>query len=92
MCEWHLRRFLCASYWCWRMVLGWLVEAVLAVLPPAEDGRVLLVVDGTYKAKTARKHPLVKGQKGTFQSLEPLCVRIGGVGVNAAVGSIPDSG
>ena len=43
VCEWHLRRFLCASYWCWRMVLGWLVEAVLAVLPPAADGRVLLV-------------------------------------------------
>ena len=67
VCEWHLRRFLCASYWCWRMVLGWLVEAVLAVLPPAADGRVLLVVDGTYKAKTARKHPLVK--KGRFNRL-----------------------
>ena len=35
VCEWHIRRLLCASYWCWRMVLGWLVEAVLAVLPPA---------------------------------------------------------
>lgn len=64
VCEWHLRRFLCASYWCWRMVLGWLVESVLAVLPPAADGRVLLVVAGTYKAKPARKHPLVK--KGRF--------------------------
>ena len=59
-CEWHLRRLLCASYWCWRMVLGQLVETVLTMFPPAEDGRVLLVVDGTYKAKTVRKHPLVK--------------------------------
>ena len=44
------------------MVLGWLVEAALAVLPPAADGRVL-VVDGPYKAKTVRKHPLVKKLK-----------------------------
>ena len=64
VCEWHLRRLLCASYWCWRMVLGHLIESVLAVLPPDEGGRVLVVVDGTYKAKTARQHPLVK--KGRF--------------------------
>ena len=30
------------------------------VLPAAEDGVVLLIVDGTYKEKTAKKHPLVK--------------------------------
>ena len=65
VCEWHVRRLLCASYWCWRMVLGWLVEAVLAMLPPPADGRVL-VVDGTYKVKTVQTS---LGQKGAFQSL-----------------------
>ena len=38
LCEWHLRRLLCASYWCWRMVLG-----PLAVLPPDGAGQVLLL-------------------------------------------------
>ena len=35
ICEWHLRRLLCAFYWCFRAVLWWFVEAVLAVPPPA---------------------------------------------------------
>ena len=36
--EWHLRRLLYATYWSWRLLLGYLVEAVIAGLPPAEDG------------------------------------------------------
>lgn len=69
LCEWHLRRFLCANYWCWRMVLEWMVQAVLAVLPPPEDGILLVVGDGTYKSKTGKKNPLAK--KGRQQSQGP---------------------
>jgi hypothetical protein len=69
LCEWHLRRFLCAHYWCWRMVLSWMVQAVLSVLPPPEDGIVLVVGDGTYKGKTGKKNPLAK--KGRQQSQGP---------------------
>ena len=58
--EWHLRRLLYATYWSWRLLLGYLVDAVIAGLPAAEDGRVLVIVDGTYKAKVAKKHPLVR--------------------------------
>ena len=81
ICEWHLRRLLCASYWCWRTVLWWFVEAVLQVLPPAQDGVVLLIVDGTYKEKTAKKHPLVKKARldaysGYFRGLQILIVML----------------
>ena len=69
LCEWHLRRFLCANYWCWRLVLAWMVEAVLAVLPPPEDGVLLVLGDGTYKSKTGKKNPLAK--KGRQQCLGP---------------------
>lgn len=53
ICEWHLRRFLYANYWCFRIVLWWFVDAVLAVLPPPQDGVVYAVVDKTVKDKTA---------------------------------------
>ena len=69
ICEWHLRRFLYAGYWCWRVLLYRLVDAVIAVLPPPEDGVVYLIGDGTYKDKTAKKHPLVK--KGRLTSYGP---------------------
>ena len=69
ICEWHLRRFLYASYWCWRVLLYRLVDAVIAVLPPPEDGIVYAIGDGTYKDKTAQKHPLVK--KGRLTSYGP---------------------
>ena len=69
ICEWHLRRFLYASYWCWRVLLYRLVNAVIAVLPPPEDGIVYAIGDGTYKDKTAQKHPLVK--KGRLTSYGP---------------------
>ncbi len=69
ICEWHLRRFLYAGYWCCRVLLFQLVEAVLAVLPPPEDGIVYVIGDGTYKDKTAKQHPLVK--KGRLTSYGP---------------------
>ena len=69
ICERHLRRFLYASYWCWRVLLYRLVDAVIAVLPPPEDGIVYAIGDGTYKDKTAQKHPLVK--KGRLTSYGP---------------------
>ena len=69
ICEWHLRRFLYASYWCWRVLLYRVVDAVIAVLPPPEDGIVYAIGDGTYKDKTAQKHPLVK--KGRLTSYGP---------------------
>jgi hypothetical protein len=40
ICAWHLRRFFSASDWWVRLVLRWLVDAVLAILPPPEDGVV----------------------------------------------------
>lgn len=67
--EWHLRQLLCANYWCWRLVLDWMVQAVLAVLSPPEDGLLLVVGDGTYKSKTGTKNPLAK--KGRQQSQGP---------------------
>ncbi len=81
LCEWHLRRFLCASYWCWRVVLWWFVEAVLEVLPSSEDGTVLLIVDGTYKEKTAKKHPLVRKTRldrfsGYFRGFQMVVVML----------------
>ena len=69
ICEWHLRRFLYAGYWCWRVLLSRLVDAVIAVLPPPEDGVVYLIGDGTYKGKTAKHHPLVK--KGRLTTYGP---------------------
>lgn len=69
ICEWHLRRFLSASYWSIRLVLWWFVEALLAVLPPPQDGVIHLIVDGTYKDKTGKKNPLAK--KGRIRLLDP---------------------
>jgi len=46
-----------------------LVDSVMAVLPPPEDGVVYVIGDGTYKDKTAKKHPLVK--KGRLTSYGP---------------------
>ena len=69
ICEWHLRRFLYASYWCVRLVLWWFVDAVLAVLPPPEDGVVYAIVDKTGKDKTGTKHPLTK--KGRIRTKGP---------------------
>lgn len=67
--EWHLRRFLYASYWCFRVVWWWFVDAVLAVLPPPEDGVVYALVDKTVKGKTATKHPRTK--KGRIRTNGP---------------------
>jgi hypothetical protein len=69
ICEWHLRRVLYASYWCVRLVLWWFVDAVLAVLPPPEDGVVYAIVDKTVKDKTGTKHPLTK--KGRIRTNGP---------------------
>jgi len=69
ICEWHLRRFLYASYWCVRLVLWWFVDAVLAVLPPPEDGVVYAIVDKTVKVKTATHHPFTK--KGRIRTNGP---------------------
>lgn len=69
ICEWHLRRFLYASYWCWQVLLYRLADAVVAVLPPPADGIIYVIGDGTYKDKTAQKHPLVK--KGRLTSYGP---------------------
>jgi hypothetical protein len=60
ICAWHLRRFLYVNYWCFRVVLWWFVDAVLAMLPPPEDGVVYAVVDKTVKDKTATQHPFTK--------------------------------
>jgi len=51
------------------------------VLPPAEDGVVLLIVDGTYKEKTAKKHPLGKKARldtysGSFRGMQLLIVML----------------
>ncbi|MGY8826749.1 MAG: hypothetical protein ACKVJG_22995 [Candidatus Latescibacterota bacterium] len=53
-CEWHLRRFLYAGYWCWRVLLSQLVEVVIATLPSPQGGIVYLIGYGSYKDKTAK--------------------------------------
>jgi len=51
------------------VLLYQLADAVIAVLPPPEEGIVYVIGDGTYKEKTAQKHPLVK--KGRLTSYGP---------------------
>ena len=69
ICEWHLRRFLCASYWGAHVVLWYMADALISVLPPPCDGVLYLIGDGTYKGKTGKKHPLAK--KGRIRSGTP---------------------
>ena len=58
--EWHLRRFLTAAYWNWRLLLWWFADQAIAALPPPDDGVCYLVVDSTLKGKTGQQHPFAK--------------------------------
>ena len=60
--EWRLRRLLKANYWCVHVLIEWLAHEVMAVLPPAEDGTLYVIGDGSHKPKRAMKSPIA--QKG----------------------------
>ena len=60
--EWRLRRLLKASYWCVHVLIEWLAHDVIAALPPAEDGTIYVIGDGSHKPKRAMHNPIA--QKG----------------------------
>jgi hypothetical protein len=51
--EWRLRRLLKASYWCVHLLLEWLARDVMDALPPADDGTIYVIGDGSHKDKRA---------------------------------------
>jgi len=58
--EWPLRRLLTATYWHWRVLLWWLADHGIAMLPAPEDGVCYRVVDSTLTDKTGQTPPLAK--------------------------------
>lgn len=60
--EWRWRRLLKSSYWCVHLLIEWLAHDVIAALPPADDGTIYVIGDGSHKPKRAMKNPLA--QKG----------------------------
>jgi hypothetical protein len=69
MAAWHVRRVLTATSWQARILLSWLADQALAVLPPPEDGGGSLVVDSTLKRHTGQQQPLA--QKGRLNEDAP---------------------
>lgn len=67
--ESKISRFLKASYWSIHTMMTWLSDAVVAQYPPAKDGIIRLVVDGSHKTKSGKKNDLV--QKGKTSHNKP---------------------
>jgi hypothetical protein len=67
--ERHFRRLLTATYWKWRVLLGWFADQAVSTLPPPEEGVCSLVVDSTLTEKTGQRHPLAK--KGRLNEYAP---------------------
>jgi hypothetical protein len=65
---WRLRRVLKAAYWDVHVLVAWWVAEALQTLPPAKDGTLYLVGDGSVKPKRGTKNPLAqKGRKSEHQ-------------------------
>jgi hypothetical protein len=65
---WRLRRVLKAAYWDVHVLVAWWVEEALQTVPPAKDGTLYLVGDGSVKPKRGTKNPLAqKGRKSEHQ-------------------------
>lgn len=47
-----------ASYRCVHLLLEWLAHAVMDALPPADDGTISVIGDGSHKDKRASKNPI----------------------------------
>ena len=60
LAEWHLRRFLTAAYWNWRLLLWWFADQAIAALPPPDDGVCYVVVDSTLNGQTGQQPPFAK--------------------------------
>ena len=61
---WRFRRLLNATYWSIHLLIEWLANDVIAALPPAPDGILYVVGDGSHKPKRSHKNPIVqKGRK-----------------------------
>jgi hypothetical protein len=69
MAAWHVRRVLTATSWQARILLWWLADQALAVLPPPEDGGGSLVVDSRLKRHPGQQQPLA--QKGGLNEDAP---------------------
>jgi hypothetical protein len=65
---WRLRGALKAAYWDVHVLVAWWVEEALQTVPPAKDGTLYLVGDGSVKPKRGTKNPLAqKGRKSEHQ-------------------------
>jgi len=65
---WRFRRVLKAVYWEVHVLVAWWVEEALQTLPPAKDGTLYLVGDGSVKPKRGTKNPVAqKGRKSEQQ-------------------------
>lgn len=66
---WHLRRLLCAGYWCTKVLLWWFADQAIRAFPPPKDGVCYVVADGTLKGKKGKKNPCAK--KWRLSKLSP---------------------
>jgi len=65
---WRFRRLLKASYWNVHVLVEWWVQAALNTLPPAQDGTLYLVGDGSVKPQRGPQNPWAqKGRKSEQQ-------------------------
>ena len=54
------RNLLDAGYWCVKVVLYYLATCAIATFPPAADGVLYVVGDGSHKEKRSRKNPFAQ--------------------------------
>ncbi len=65
--DWHFRRLLSASYWSFRLLLGWFASEAIKQFPPPKDGVIFVIGDGSHKDKRAKKHPATqKGRQSKY--------------------------
>jgi hypothetical protein len=66
---WRFRRLLKAAYWNVHLLVSWLVQDLLATLPPPTNGVLYLFGDGSHADKRGIKNPVA--QKGRISQHHP---------------------
>ena len=66
---WRFGRLLKAAYWNVHLLVSWLVQELLATLPPPTNGVLYLFGDGSHADKRGIKNPVA--QKGASASIIP---------------------
>jgi len=66
---WRFGRLLKAAYWHVHLLVSWLVQAMLATLPPPTNGVRYLFGDGSHADQRGTKNPV--GQKGRLSQHHP---------------------